>query len=85
MVNKIESGFRGKLETAPLDEVRLIVRVKGDMSAATVRLAELGVTVLRSFRLIHAVAVRCSAQQALALLMEPCVEAIEEDRQVSVQ
>ena len=84
-MTKIEPRLRTKLQTVPLDEVRLIVRVEGEMSAANARLAELGVTVLRSFRLIRAVAVRCSGEQALALLQEPCVRLIEEDRQVSVQ
>ncbi|HUT15434.1 MAG TPA: hypothetical protein VMY98_04225 [Anaerolineae bacterium] len=84
-MTKIEPRLRTKLQTALLDDVRLIVRVEGEMSAASARLAELGVTVLRSFRLIHAVAVRCSGEQALALLQEPCVRLIEEDRQVSVQ
>ena len=68
-----------------MGEVRLIIRVKGHMSTATVRLAELGIAVLRSFRLIQAVSVRCSPKQALALLSEPWVQTIEEDRQVSVQ
>lgn len=84
-MTKIEPRLQTKLQTAPLDEVRLIVRVKGEMLAASARLTALGITVLRSFRLIHAVAVRCSGEQALALLHEPCVRLIEEDRQVSVQ
>ena len=84
-MTKIKPRLRTKLQTAPLDELRLIVRVQGEMSAAAARLADLGVTVLRSFHLIHAVSVRCSGEQALALLQEPCVQLIEEDRQVSVQ
>ena len=84
-MTKIKPRLRTKLLTAPLDEVRLIVRVRGEMSAAAARLADLGITILRSFRLIDAVSVRCSGKQALALLQEPCVRLIEEDRQVSVQ
>jgi holo-[acyl-carrier protein] synthase len=84
-MDKIESGFRSKLQERPQRTVRLIVRVKGDLTLATARLAELDATVLRSFQLINAVAVSCSAQTALALTGEPWVQAIEEDRQVSVQ
>ncbi len=84
-MGKVESAFRIKLEEQPQRTVRLIVRIKGDLAPATARLAELNATVLRSFQLINAVAVSCSAQTALDLASEPWVQAIEEDRQVSVQ
>ena len=84
-MDKIEQAFQTKLQKRPEDIVRLIVRIEGDISQATVRLTELGVTVLRSFTLIKAVAVSCSAQTALALLQEPWVRAVEEDRQVFTQ
>jgi len=84
-MDKIEQAFQTRLQRRPEDMVRLIVRVRGDMSPATARLTELGATVLRSFSLIKAVAVSCSAETALALLQEPWVQAIEEDRQVFVQ
>ena len=84
-MDKIEQVLQTKLETRPEETVRLIVRIAGDMSQATVRLTELGVTVRRSFTLIKAVAVSCSASTALALLQEPWVQMIEEDRQVFVQ
>ena len=82
---KIEQAFQAKLKKRPEATVRLIVRVAGEMSGARARLTELGVTVLRSFTLIRAVAVSCSAATALALLLESWVQAIEEDRQVFVQ
>ncbi len=84
-MDKIEQAFQTRLQKRPEDMVRLIVRVRGNMSQATARLTELGATVLRSFSLIKAVAVSCSAETALALLQEPWVQAIEEDRQVFVQ
>jgi len=84
-MDKIEQVLRVRLEDRPQETVRLIVRVAGDVSQATARLTELGVTVLRSFTLIQAVAVSCSAATALALLQEPWVQRIEEDRQVFVQ
>jgi hypothetical protein len=84
-VSKIERPLKAKLRKLSQGKARLIVRVKGDMSDAATRLAELDVTVLRSFLLIKAVAIRCSGDQALSLLREPWVASIEEDRQVSVQ
>jgi len=84
-MGKMNKAFRSKLQEQPQSTVRLIVRVKGDLAPATARLAELDATVLRSFQLIHAVAISCSAQTALNLAKEPWVQAIEEDRQVSVQ
>jgi hypothetical protein len=84
-MEKIESIFHSKLQERPHQTVRLIVRVKGSLTMATARLAELDATVLHSFQLINAVAISCSAQTALALLNEPWVQGIEEDRQVSVQ
>jgi len=84
-VKKIEPSLRAKLQTLLPGEVRLIIRVDGDVPRAATRLMEQGVTVLRSFHLIPALAIRCSAEQALALLEEPWVQAVEEDRRVSVQ
>ena len=84
-VPKIRRALRAKLKKRQGETVRLIVRVSGDMSQATARLAELEVTVLRSFTLINAVAVSCSAAMALTLAQEPWVQVIEEDRQVFAQ
>jgi hypothetical protein len=84
-VDKINQALHRKWKDRPDETVRLIVRIAGDVSQATARLSELGVTVLRSFALIKAVAVSCSAATALALSQEPWVEAIEEDRQVFAQ
>lgn len=84
-MGKIDQALLGKWKDRPDETVRLILRIAGDVSQATIRLSELGVTVLRSFTLIRAVAISCSAATALALLQEPWVEAIEEDRQVFVQ
>ncbi len=84
-MSKIERAFETRLQSRPRDTVRLIVRVTGDLTQAQTRLAELNVPVLRSFRLINAVAISCPAETALTLLQEPWVEAIEEDRRVFVQ
>jgi hypothetical protein len=85
MVAKIRRPLRARLQKRSQAKVRLIVRVKGDVAGATARLAELDVTVLRSFFLLNAVAIQCSGDQALRLLREPWVTSVEEDRQVSVQ
>ncbi len=84
-MSKIERTFEARLQSRPKDTVRLIVRVVGDLARAQTRLAELNVPVARSFRLLNAVAISCSAETALTLLQEPWVEAIEEDRRVFVQ
>jgi len=84
-VDKINPTFEARLQQHPGETVRLIVRVAGDMPLATAGLTELGATVLRSFTLIKAVSVSCSAETALGLLQEPWVQALEEDRQVSTQ
>ena len=84
-MEKIESTFYNELTQRPQQTVRLIVRVVGDLTPARSRLAELDATVSRSFQLINAIAVTCSAKTALALLSEPWVQAIEEDHQVTVQ
>lgn len=79
---RIESGFRTRLQEQPEDTVCLIVRVSGDMQQAIARLEELNVTVRRSFTIIPAISASCKGTAALALLAEPWVEAVEEDRQV---
>jgi len=84
-VEKINTTFQSKVQKHSSENLRLIVRIEGDMSLASARLAEMGATVLRSFTLIKAVSVSCSAETALALLQEPWVQALEEDRKVSTQ
>nr|MBC7244690.1 hypothetical protein [Chloroflexota bacterium] len=84
-MGKVERAFEAKLQGRPKDTVRLIVHVTGDIAQARTRLSELNVPVLRSFRLINAVAISCTAEMALALMQEPWVEKIEEDRQVFAQ
>ncbi len=84
-MDRIEPALQAKLQQRPQDTVRLIVRVAGDVTQAVARLKELEVEVLRSFTLIQAVAVLCSAATALTLLQEPWVQTVEEDQQVSAQ
>ncbi len=84
-MKKIERAFLARLQSSPKDNVRLIVRVAGDMSQATTRLTDLGATTLRTFNLTRSVSVSCSAETALALAKEPWVLSIEEDRQVFAQ
>jgi hypothetical protein len=84
-MRKIEPALEARLRQRPEQTVRLIVRVAGDVPQVAARLKELEVTVLRSFTLIPALAISCSAATALGLLQEAWVQAIEEDRQVSAQ
>jgi holo-[acyl-carrier protein] synthase len=82
---RIDTTFASKLQSQPQEQVRLIVRVAGDMGQANTRLTEMGVITLRSFGLTKAVSVECSAETALTLLKEPWVLSVEEDRQVFTQ
>lgn len=84
-MDKMKRSLQRELQKSPEKTVRLIVRVKGDLTPTMARLAELDATVLHSFHLINALAVSCSAQTALALLQEPWVQAMEEDRRVFIQ
>ena len=91
---RIDPDLENRLRKNPQNTVRVIVRIGVDPSeaeslhlcaGAEARFKELDATVLYAFSLIRAVALSCLAETALALLQEPWVEAIEEDRQVSVQ
>jgi hypothetical protein len=84
-MKKIERALLSRLKNGPQDNVRLIVRVNGDMSSAATRLADLGATTLHTFNLTRSVSISCSAETALALTKEPWVRGIEEDRQVFAQ
>ena len=84
-MKKIERAFLARLRSCPQDNVRLIVRVTGDMSKAAIRLAELGATTLQVFNLTRSASISCSAETALALANEPWVLSIEEDRKVFAQ
>ena len=84
-MKKTDPAFRARLSQAPADTVRVIVRVKGERERALQRLRQLECTVRYVYALLPAVALSCSASVAVALLDEPWVEALEEDRQVSAQ
>jgi hypothetical protein len=84
-MGKIEGAFLARLRSCPQDNVRLIVRVTGDMSQAAIRLKSLGVTMLQTFNLTRSVSISCSAETALSLAKEPWVLNIEEDRKVVAQ
>ncbi len=82
---RIDAGFQTRLQQCPEDAVRVIIHVSGDMQQAIARLEDMDVTVQRAFKIIPAISASCQAKTALALMQEPWVEAIEEDRQVSHQ
>jgi hypothetical protein len=84
-MSKIERSFVTRLRSCPQDNVRLIVRVSGDVSQAAARLADLGATKLQTFRLTNSVALSCSAKTALTLAKQPWVLSMEEDRKVVAQ
>jgi hypothetical protein len=84
-MRKIDRSLLANLKSSPQDDVRLIVRVTGDISQATARLAVLGATILQTFRLTKAIAISCSARTALIVAKQPWVVGMEEDRKVSAQ
>ena len=84
-MTKIDPSFRKRLKQHPHDTVRVIVHISAETPDIAARLQERGVILLRRYKLIRALAASCKGESALALLKEPWVEAIEEDRQVFAQ
>lgn len=82
MSARLDPQLRARLQAAPDVNVRLIVRVDGDLGRRAEELARRGVTVRRRLRLISALAVSATGGQALALSAEPWVRRIEEDLEV---
>lgn len=79
---KIDAPLRQKLTQMPQAEVRLIVRVRGDLNACADEAAARGLQVTRKLKLLPALAIRGRAQVCLGLLDEPWVTRIEADRPV---
>jgi hypothetical protein len=84
-LTKIDLDFENRLRKNLQDTVRVIVRIAAEAPEIEARLQELDATVLYRFSLLRAVAISCTAETALALLQEPWVEAVEEDRPVFAQ
>ncbi len=80
----VEEHLREKLQELGEEEVKLIVRFRGEPEACATRLREMGFEVVREYSLLRAFAVRGKASEALKLRDEPWVEAVEEDRPVSI-
>lgn len=79
-----QNELKEKLERLGEGEVDLIVRFKGDPSLCSARLKEMGFEVKREYSLLKAFAIRGKASVAIKLLEEPWVEAVEEDKPVSI-
>ncbi len=71
-----------KLQSDPTATVKLIVRLKDDLTTRSAQVQAKGLVVRRKFALIGAVAVEGPASAALDLAREPWVLSIEEDVQV---
>jgi hypothetical protein len=84
-MRKIDRSLLTRLKSYPQDDVRLIVRVTGDIQQAATRLAVLGATILQTFSLTKSVAISCSARTALTVAKQPWVVGMEEDRKVFAQ
>lgn len=79
---KADETLVRRLQSAPERDFDLLLRLSADASDAVDRLSQRGVRVRRRFRLIQALAVRASGKEALRLLEEPWVVAVEEDKEV---
>ncbi|HDN79765.1 MAG: hypothetical protein DRI61_05530 [Chloroflexi bacterium] len=79
-----EASLAEKLRSLGSQEVDLIVRIRAAPSEYISKLEQMGLRVRRQFTLLKAVAVRGKAQDALKLWDEPWVEAVEEDKTVTI-
>jgi hypothetical protein len=76
---KAETELRKALLAQRNEQVSLIVRVRGDVTALDTQLDALGVEVLRRYRLTNSLSVRCTGGRAVKLMDQPWVERIEAD------
>ena len=74
---KADAELRKALLAQRNEPVKLIVRVRGDVTALGAELADMGVEVLRRYRLTRSLSVRCTGSKAIKLLDQPWVERIE--------
>jgi len=79
---KLDPQLAERLQANPGAEVRLIVRVTGDLAARAAEVERRGARVYRCLPIIGALALAATGRQALALAAEPWVERVEEDREV---
>jgi hypothetical protein len=69
----------------PRSRVSLIVHIRGDASEYVEKLSDLGLSVVREFRLTNTIAVRGTASRALDLLQKPWVVRVEPDRKITTK
>ncbi len=78
----IAPNLKSKLQTHPDAKVNLIIRTKDDPQSHFAEIQKNGLTVRRTFSLISAVAVEGTASASLALVDQPWVLSVEEDKPV---
>ncbi|MFQ6015389.1 MAG: hypothetical protein ACE5NP_08105 [Anaerolineae bacterium] len=81
---RMEQALETQLKEDPEATVNLIVRLEHDVDAYVSSLEAKGLKVRRTFKLIKAVAIEGKAGACLQLASEPWVQAIEEDREVTI-
>ncbi len=79
---KILRDLESKLRREPQAIVNLIVRCQGDVDACAAKAQARGLQVRHTYTLISALALQGTAAAALALLEEPWVVSLEEDKTV---
>jgi len=77
---EIESSLERALASNPAEEVDLILRLESSPPDLMEALEKHGVEVRRRFRLSRSISVRCRGSAALALLDEPWLKRVEDDR-----
>lgn len=83
-MTKIDSDLLRELEAKPEVKVNLIVRISEDLDDIIPLIRSKEIQVRRKFRLLKAIAIEGKAAACLELAAEPWVEAIEEDREVTI-
>jgi len=78
----LEPAYRKTLQADPAKSVAVIITTADDPAAHADRLAALGLTVTRTFRLISALSATGPAEAVLRLASEDWVVRIEPDRPV---
>jgi hypothetical protein len=78
----ISARLARKWRAAPDDQVQAIIRTVADLNEVSAIVEQRGLTIVRRFSLLPALAIRGVARDVLALSGEDWITRVEEDRQV---
>ena len=80
----INHNYLQQLEANPEQEVNVIIRTNTAPTMHEVQMAELGLTITRTYRLIKAMAATGPAKAVISLASEDWVSSIEPDQKVQL-